>query len=59
VAATVCVDELLLTFRLLAHREIQAFCEVCQYSPVNAHVAGNGSPGKPVCPLPSHPTARS
>jgi hypothetical protein len=58
VAATVCVDELLLTFRLLAHREIQAFCEVCQYSPVNAHAAGNGSPGKPVCPLPWHTTTR-
>jgi len=58
VDATVCVDELLLTFRFLAHREIQAFCEVCQYSPVNAHAAGNGSSGKPVCPLPWHPTTR-
>ena len=43
VAATGCVDELLLTFRFVAHREIHAFCEVCQYSPVNAHAAGNGS----------------
>ena len=54
VAATVCIDELLLTFRFLAHREIHAFCEVCQYLPANAHAAGNGSSGKPVCPLPWH-----
>ena len=52
VAATACVDELLLTFRFLAHREIHAFCEVCQYSPVNARAAGNGARSKPVCPLP-------
>jgi hypothetical protein len=52
IASTACVDELLLTFRFLAHREIQAFCEVCQYSPVNAHAAGNGARTKPVCPLP-------
>jgi hypothetical protein len=51
-AATLCVDELLLTFRLFARREIQAFCEVCQYSPANARAAGNGSRGKLVCPLP-------
>lgn len=57
-AATMCVDELLLTFRFLAHREIHSFCEVCQYSPVNAHAAGNGSGTKPVCPLPPHPRHR-
>ena len=59
VAASACIDELLLTFRFLAHREIHAFCEVCQYSPVNAHAAGNGSGGKPVCPLPWHPPHRA
>ncbi len=59
VAATVCVDELLLTFRFLAHREIHAFCEVCQYSPVNARAAGNGSGAKPVCPLPWHQPHRA
>ncbi len=51
VAATECVDELMTTFRFLAHREIHAFCEVCQYLPANARAAGNGH-GKPVCPLP-------
>ena len=59
VAATACIDELLLTFRLLAHREIHAFCEVCQYSPSNAHAAAGGSNGKPVCPLPWHRLARA
>jgi hypothetical protein len=54
-AATACVDELLLTFRFLAHREIHAFCEVCRYSPGNAHAAGNGAHGKAVCPLPLAP----
>lgn len=58
VEATACVDELLLTFRFLASREIHAFCEVCQYSPVNAHAAGNGSGVKPVCPLPWRFAAR-
>jgi len=53
VAATACVDEVLLTFRFLAHREIDAFCAVCQHSPVNAPAAGNGAHGRPVCPLPS------
>ncbi len=52
-AATACVDELLLTFRFLAHREIHAFCEVCQYSPATAHAAGQRPHGKPVCPLPA------
>ena len=50
--ATACVDELLLTFRFLSHREINAFCEVCQYSPVNARAANGGAASKPVCPLP-------
>ncbi len=59
VAAGACVDELLLTFRFLAHRETHAFCEVCQYSPANAHAAGNGSGGKPVCPLPWHAPRRA
>jgi hypothetical protein len=54
VAATACVDELLMTFRFLAHREIHAFCEVCQYSPAHAQAAGGGANGKPVCPLPWH-----
>jgi hypothetical protein len=57
--ATACVDELLLTFRFLAHREIHAFCEVCQYSPVNARAAATGARSKPVCPLPWHATARA
>jgi len=59
VAATACVDELLLTFHFLAHREIHAFCEVCQYSPGYARAAGNGAHHKPVCPLPSLRTARA
>ena len=60
VAATGCIDELLMTFRFLAHREIHAFCEVCQYSPANARAAheGSGSNGKPVCPLAWHRLAR-
>jgi hypothetical protein len=58
VAATGCVDELLLTFRLLACREIHAFCEVCQFSPANAHTAVNGAHGRHLCPLPSHAHAR-
>ncbi len=57
VAATACVDELLLTFRFLAHREIHAFCEVCQYSPANAHAAGDGA--KPLCPLPWQGASRA
>ena len=52
VAATGCVDELMTTFRFLAHREINAFCEVCQYSPANARAAGNGSGGSPSAPCP-------
>jgi hypothetical protein len=59
VDATNCVDELLLTFRFVAHREIHAFCEVCQYSPANAKAAGHAPRGKPVCPLPVHATARA
>ena len=56
VAAIECVDELLLTFHFLAHREIHSFCEVCRYSPVNARTAGNGARNKPLCPLPwPHP----
>ena len=57
-AATACIDELLLTFRFLAHREIHAFCEVCQYSPVNARAASNGAHSKPMCPLPARVSAR-
>jgi hypothetical protein len=59
VAATACVDELLLTFHFLARREIYAFCEVCRYSPVNARKTGNGARHKPVCPLPWPRPARS
>lgn len=55
VTATACVDELLVTFRMLAHREIHAFCEVCQHSPANAHTAE----AKAVCPLPCHQLARA
>jgi hypothetical protein len=58
-AATACVDELLLTFRFLAHREIHAFCEVCQYLPGNARAAANGAHSKPICPLPARATARA
>ena len=45
-AATECVDELLLTFRFLVHREIQAFCDVCQYAPGNARSAGSRAHSK-------------
>ena len=57
--ATTCVDELLLTFRFLAHREINAFCEVCQYSPPNARNGTNGVHNKTVCPLPARALARA
>ncbi len=59
VAATTCVDELLLTFRFLARREIHAFCGVCQFSPANAHAAASSDHGRHVCPLPSHAHARA
>jgi len=49
VTTTACIDELIVVFRLLAHREIRAFCEICQYSPMNARAAGID--GKSVCPL--------
>ncbi len=55
VAATACVDELLVTFRLLAHREIHAFCEVCQFSPAHPQPPDT----KPVCPLPWRQLARA
>ena len=48
VAATMCVDELLVTFRYLAHREVSVFCEVCLHFPVNASQARSRS----MCPLP-------
>jgi hypothetical protein len=54
--ANSCVDELLLTFRFLSHREVRSFCEICRYSPANAHAAANGTHSKPVCPLPSRTT---
>jgi hypothetical protein len=56
---TGCVDELLLTFRFLAQREIRAFCEVCQYAPMNRRPARNGAHSKPVCPLPAHAGERA
>ena len=56
---TECIDELLLTFRFLAHREIQAFCEVCQYAPMNRHAARNGARHKLVCPLPRTASAEA
>jgi hypothetical protein len=56
--ATECVDELLLTFRFLAQREIRAFCAVCQYSPANRCAARNGARAKRVCPLPRAAAAR-
>jgi len=51
--ATACLDELLLTFRFLAHREIHAFCEVCQHAPKNARAQAHAAHRKPVCPLPA------
>ena len=51
--ATGCVDELLLTFRFLAHREMHAFCEVCQHAPANARFGAPGTRTKHVCPLPT------
>lgn len=54
VKAAACLDELILTFHFLAHREINAFCEVCQYSPANGRAARGTALAKPVCPLPWH-----
>lgn len=56
-AATSCVDELLMIFRFLADREVRTFCEVCRYSASNSRTAGNAA-ARLVCPLPAGSKAR-